>query len=139
VDTIQFEGVKVAIKQDRTGYVLTLCIHPDEIPEDLLRDFVGARYQIVMVRVDENEKPYKRQQKKTLSNVAAILCKDTDFQKYLVESGLAWDTSEKSADSFIKEVCGIDSKTQLDVDYSEAVDTFNNIVGEFNEWKSNSI
>ena len=138
MDTIQFEGVKVAIKQDRTGYVLTLCIHPDEIPEDLLRDFVGARYQIVMVRIDENEKPYKRQQKKTLSNMAAILCKDFNFQSYLVESGMAWDTSEKSADSFIKETCAIDSKSKLDTD-SEAAEVFNNIVGEFNEWKSNNI
>jgi hypothetical protein len=137
VDTIQFEGVKVAIKQDRTGYVLTLCVHPDNIPEDLLRDFVGARYQIVMVRIDEHEKPYKRPQKKTLSNTAAIICKDINFQMYLVESGIAWETSEKAADSFIKEACCIDSKSKLDTD-ADAADVFNNIVGEFNEWKSNS-
>lgn len=137
MDTIQFEGVKIAIKQDRTGYVLTLCIHPDEIPEELLRDFVGARYQIVMVRVDENEQPYKRNKPKTISNQAAILCKDQDFQKFLVEGGMAWDMSEKSADSFIKETCSISSKSQLDVE-QEAAETFNNIVGEFNEWKTNS-
>ena len=29
------EAIKVAIKQDATGYVLTLRIHPDEIPEQL--------------------------------------------------------------------------------------------------------
>jgi len=46
--TLQFEAIKVALKQDKTGYVLTLCMHPDEIPEDLLRDFVGSRYQVVM-------------------------------------------------------------------------------------------
>ena len=31
--TIQFEGVKVALKQDKTGYVLTLSMHPDDIPD----------------------------------------------------------------------------------------------------------
>ena len=58
--TSQFEGVKVAIKQDKTGYVLTLSIHPDEIPDEVLRDFVGSRYQVVMVRLntDEGSKTY---------------------------------------------------------------------------------
>ena len=30
---LQFEARKVALKQDRTGYVLTLSLHPDEIPD----------------------------------------------------------------------------------------------------------
>ena len=34
---LAFECVKVALKQDRTGFVLTLSIHPDEIPVELLR------------------------------------------------------------------------------------------------------
>ena len=55
--TLQFESVKVALKQDKTGYVLTLCLHPDEIPEELLRDYVGARYQVVMVRLSTDETP----------------------------------------------------------------------------------
>jgi hypothetical protein len=58
--TSQFEAVKVAIKQDKTGYVLTLSIHPDEIPEEVMRDFVGARYQVVMVRLNGEEKPMNR-------------------------------------------------------------------------------
>ena len=57
---IQFEGVKVALKQDKTGYVLALSIHPDDVPTDLLRDFVGARYGVAMVRIDGNEQPMNR-------------------------------------------------------------------------------
>ena len=57
METLQFEAVKVALKQDKTGYMLTLNIHPDEIPEGLMRDFVGARYQVVMVRLNGEEKP----------------------------------------------------------------------------------
>ena len=41
----------MAMKQDRTGYVLTLSLHPDDVPDEILRDFVGARYQVVMVRL----------------------------------------------------------------------------------------
>ena len=32
--TSQFEGCKVALKQDRTGYILTLSIHPNDVPEE---------------------------------------------------------------------------------------------------------
>lgn len=139
MDTIQFEAVKVAIKQDRTGYVLTLCIHPDEIPEELLRDFVGARYQTVMVRIDQNEQPYKRPQREhTISNRAAILCKDPLFQKFLVESGLAWDMSEKAAEAFVKQTCAIGSRSELDSD-TEAKTTFEEIVKEYEEWKSTNV
>jgi len=139
VDTIQFEAVKVAIKQDCTGYILTLRIHPDNIPEALLRDFVGARYQTVMVRIDENEQPYKRPQREhTVSNRAAILCKDQLFQRFLVESGLSWDMSEKAAETSIKETCGIDSRSKLDSD-ADARSTFDEMIKEFEEWKSTNV
>jgi hypothetical protein len=51
METLQFEAVKMALKQNKDGYVLTMSIHPDEIPDELMRDFVGARYQVVMVRL----------------------------------------------------------------------------------------
>ena len=37
METSQFESVKVAIKQDNSGYILTLRIHPDEISEEISR------------------------------------------------------------------------------------------------------
>jgi hypothetical protein len=51
MDTLQFEAVKMALKQNKDGYVLTMTVHPDEVPDALLRDYVGARYQVVMVRL----------------------------------------------------------------------------------------
>jgi hypothetical protein len=58
----QFEAVKVGIKQDNSGYILTLRIHPDDLDERIMRDFVGARYMTVMVRLNEEEKPMNREQ-----------------------------------------------------------------------------
>jgi hypothetical protein len=57
METLQFEAVKVALKQDATGYVLTLKVHPDEIPDELMRDFVGTRYVIVAARLNDDETP----------------------------------------------------------------------------------
>ena len=78
---IQFECQKVALKQDSNGFVLTLRIHPDEIPEELLRDFVGARYACGLVRVQEDDTPvvYSNRTMK-----AGILCRNTMFQQFPV-------------------------------------------------------
>ena len=54
METIKFEGVKTALKQTKDGYSLTLAVHPDDLPQDLMRDFVGARYMVVMVRLGDN-------------------------------------------------------------------------------------
>jgi hypothetical protein len=104
VSTLQFEGQKVALKQDRTGFVLTLSIHPDEAPEELLRDFVGARYMVVMVRIqdDETPTPYKNRVSK-----AAMLCKSLDFQIWLGA------TSETDAAGLLCTRCNITSRSEL--------------------------
>lgn len=104
VSTLQFEAQKVALKQDRTGFVLTLSIHPDEAPEELLRDFVGARYMVVMVRIqdDETPVPYKNRVSK-----AGMLCKSLDFQVWLGAS------SEADAAQMLCMRCGIHSRSEL--------------------------
>ena len=101
---LQFEARKVALKQDRTGYILTLCLHPDEIPEELLRDFVGARYACALVRIqdDESPTPYNNRVQK-----AAILCKQGDFQDFIGATG------ETDAAETLCELCGIESRAEL--------------------------
>lgn len=73
---LQFEARKVAMKQDRTGYVLTLSLHPDEVPEEILRDFVGTRYACAVVRIqdDETATEYNNRVKR-----AGMLCKNRDL------------------------------------------------------------
>ena len=77
---LQFEARKVALKQDRTGFVLTLSMHPDEVPEEILRDFVGTRYACAVVRIqdDESATPYNNRVQK-----AGMLCRMPNFQDFL--------------------------------------------------------
>lgn len=101
---LQFEARKVALKQDRNGFILTLALHPDEIPEELLRDFVGSRYACALVRIqdDETATPYKNRVQK-----AGMLCRDPVFQGWLdVES-------EDEAATILCERCGIQSRSEL--------------------------
>lgn len=101
---LQFEARKVALKQDRTGFILTLCIHPDEIPEELLRDFVGARYGCALVRIqdDESATPYNNRVQQ-----AAILCKRENFQAF-IDAG-----TEDEAAAMLCGLLGIESRSEL--------------------------
>lgn len=101
---LQFEAKKVALKQDRTGFILTLCLHPDQIPEELLRDWVGARYACALVRIqdDETATPYTNRVQK-----AAILCKRDSFQAFIGAS------DEHSAAEALCVQCGIESRAEL--------------------------
>ena len=101
---LQFEAKKVALKQDRSGFILTLCLHPDQIPEELLRDFVGARYACAMVRLqdDETPVPYKNRVQQ-----AAIMCKHDSFQLFV------GGTDEVSAADALCVLCGIESRAEL--------------------------
>jgi hypothetical protein len=101
---LQFEARKVALKQDRTGFVLTLAIHPDECPEEILRDFVGARYGCAMVRIqdDESATPYSNRVQS-----AGMLCKQPTFQEFLSVD------SEAAAAAELCKRCGIESRTEL--------------------------
>jgi hypothetical protein len=135
MQTSQFEGVKVAIKQDRTGYVLTLSVHPDEIPNEILRDFVGARYQVVMVRLGEDERPVNRDNFIDVVKISAIVSKDPQFYKWLDETGESFAADEAYAVDWLYAKCGIKSRAELRVN-GEAAKIFLSINEEFKQWKN---
>lgn len=134
--TIQFEGVKVALKQDKTGYVLTLSLHPDEIPEELLRDYVGARYQVVMVRLNGNEEPMNRQEfdGDKFIRVAGLLCRDPMFWKYLYQDDQIFEEDEESCTEWLRNYLGVKSRTELKTNET-ARNLIKKLLSEYNAWK----
>ena len=134
--TMQFEAVKVALKQDKTGFVLTLCMHPDEIPEEMLRDYVGSRYQVVMVRIDQNEHPMERQEDNSGAKaiqLAGILCKDNKFWQYLHQDNQILTENEKESTDWIREYLGVQSRAELRTN-NKAVIRLLSLNKEFQEW-----
>jgi len=123
---LQFEARKVALKQDRTGFILTLSLHPDEIPEELLRDFVGTRYACAVVRIqdDESATQYNNRVQR-----AGMLCKDTNFQEFI-----RFETEDSAAAELCKR-CGIVSRSEL---YGNEVakELFDDLLKEFESWKA---
>jgi hypothetical protein len=120
---MNFECLKVALKQDRTGFVLTLKIHPDEIPEALIRDFVGARYGCALVRINDDETPVVYNDRVTR---AATLCKDKKFQNFL---GVF---NEDKAVATIYKYCQISSRSELNGN-KKAQDLFDNLFAAYQE------
>jgi hypothetical protein len=134
--TLNFEGVKVALKQDKTGYVLTLSMHPDDIPEDLLRDFVGARYQVVMVRIGGDESPMDRQAEfegdKSI-RMAGLLCRDPKFWKFLFDDSQIFEEDEESCTEWLRDYLAVQSRCELKTN-EEARKRLDKIYREYKEW-----
>lgn len=135
--TSQFEGVKVAIKQDKTGYVLTLSVHPDEIPDEILRDFVGSRYQVVMVRINTDERPMDREQDLSMDyvRIAGMLCRDSGFHTFLHEGGHIFIANEEEATNWLKETLKVESRSEIK-NNARAIEQLRGIYKEFKAWQT---
>jgi len=136
VETSQFEGKKVALKQTKDGHVLTLAIHPDEIPEEILRDFVGARYMVVMVRLADTEEPMNRGDFEATRAVkqAGMVCRDPKFWEFLHEQGMLFEKSETAAAEALCGYCDMVSRSELK-ENPAALQIFQTFMEEFKEWK----
>jgi len=135
--TLNFEAVKVALKQDRTGYVLALSVHPDGIPEDLMRDFVGSRYQCVLVRVDGNEEPMNKAEEFSgdkAIRIAGMLSRDPDFWKYLYVKEEIFDEEADQAVEWVRATLHIQSRSELKTN-REAQIRLDKIHRDYQEWK----
>ena len=130
MNALQFEAVKIALKQDRTGFVLTLNIHPDEIPQELMRDFVGARYGVAMVRIQDNEtvNNYDNRVKR-----AGIIGKSKRFHLWLRKvKGLEIDGEDDAVEAIYRE-CNIHSRTELNGN-QDAQNKFDEMVADYEKW-----
>lgn len=135
--TLQFEAIKVALKQDKTGYVLTLCVHPDDVPVELMRDYVGSHYQVVMVRLNQDQQPMNREEEfggDRAVKLAGILAKEKEFWEFLEDTDGAFGVDEEHASSYIRSVCGIKSRSELKTN-TEARRQFELLNKEYVEWK----
>ena len=62
VEGVSFEAVKTSMMQDKNGTNIRLPIHTNDVPQDLHKDWVGSRYMVVMVKVNEDGTPDNREE-----------------------------------------------------------------------------
>ena len=133
--TLQFEAIKMAIKQDKDGYVLTLRMHPDEIPEELLRDFVGSRYSCVLVRLGEDEAPMERVDFAGDKSVrlAGMLCRNPRFWAYLFDLSYVLEPTEEESQQWLREYLDVPSRAELKTNASARI-LLDSLHKEFTTW-----
>lgn len=79
--------MKLLIKQDKNGHVLTLAIHPDETPEELWRTKVGTRYGVALVQLDEEADAYDDEiAGKKAFGLMGAKCRDAKFQNWVIRT-----------------------------------------------------
>ena len=138
METLNFEAIKLGLKQSKDGFVLTLAVHPDEIPDALVRDFVGSRYQVVMVRLGDDDQPLSREGEfpgDHAVKMAGILCRDPEFWKWLNDREMLMEKNEKACAEWLTSYLGIESRKELKTD-TEARNLFNQLKRSFEAWRS---
>mgnify|MGYP001307623177 CR=1 FL=1 len=88
---VHFEAVKTSMSQSKAGTILRLAIHPNEVPANLHTDWVGSRYMVAMVKLNEQDEPEisveQREVDKLIAS-AGMLCRNPSFVEFLHENFL---------------------------------------------------
>ena len=138
---LSFEGVKVSMSQDKNGIILRLNVHPNDCPKELHTDWVGTRYMIAMVRLNDDDTVDDRghvEIGKIISS-AGLLCRNEDFYQYLYNTDHVTYTNvpsemEDMCIHAVKKVCNINSRTEFR-DNEAARKKFEALRNDFMVWK----
>ena len=113
---IAVECVKVSMSQSKDGIKVVLVIHPNDNANDLFTHPVGSRYQAAFVLLDDENKPVMPKHKTDGERAvvsAGMLCRQPDFQKWMVEAGFSLEESEEAAINGLHHLCGINSRANF--------------------------
>lgn len=118
-NAVNFEAVKVSMSQNKDGVMLKLAVHPQDCPQSLHTDWVGTRYMVALVRLNDDDTVSKNEdaekRNKAVSQ-AALLCRNPRFQTWLVHMNIADAISEESASAGLKDTLLIKSRRELATD-----------------------
>jgi hypothetical protein len=134
---VSFEAIKVAMKQDKTGHLLTLRIHPMDVPDEINKSWVGTRYTVAMVELNDQDQPVASEAQKVgpkAVQLAAMLCRDKQFQHWFgLECGAPIFGNDECVQT-LRSVLGIMSRAELKDD-EEARERLFEIRDSYNEWR----
>ena len=138
---LKFEAVKVSMSQDKNGTNLRLCIHPDDVPQELHQHWVGSRYMVAMVKLTDEDEPELSEdqiRKQRLFKSAIMVCKEKSFWSYLDDnSHFGLETSINSEEGCAKQLrdrLGISSRSELKTN-NDALNKFENMLMDYRDYK----
>lgn len=111
-----FEAVKIGIRHTKDGIVLSLAIHPSDMPHDLVVDQLGQRYQVALVRIDTDDQPIASPAQAEATQAMRLmgaLCGNDMFRDWLLDNGLADGVTSDDAVVGVKQYLEIESRKEL--------------------------
>jgi hypothetical protein len=98
---------------------------------------VGSRYQVVMVRINTDERPMDREQDLSMDyvRIAGMLCRDLGFHAFLYEGGNIFIANEEEATNWLKETLQIESRSEIK-NNARAIEQLRGIYKEFKAWQT---
>lgn len=120
-NAVNFEAVKVSMSQNKDGVMLKLSIHPNDCPPSLHADWVGSRYIVALVRLNDDETIVEDKEKAAGRKAVAIagtMCRNPKFREWLHDNGISEGTGEESAVYGLKRHLAITSRSELASDHS---------------------
>ena len=144
---VHFEAVKTSMSQSKQGTILRLAIHPNEVPASLHTDWVGSRYMVAMVKLDDEDQPQMSEQQRETERLiasAGMLCRNLDFAKFLFHQDIIISVPnndaerEKSVADALRSHLGIESRSEFKTN-SMAREMFKQVSEEFLRWKKEPV
>jgi hypothetical protein len=140
------EAIKIALKQEPEGIVVSFRIQPEHFPEHLLIARINARFALAFQEIDDDEKPKpadpelknKRRQNANVMR-AGILCGQEGFQTFLRKryrkewDGALGEGKEQTADA-LRAVLGVESRREIGTE-AWALKRFDKLEAEYLRWK----
>ena len=144
---VHFEAVKTSMSQSKAGTILRLAIHPNEVPANLHTDWVGSRYMVAMVKLNEQDEPEisveQREVDKLIAS-AGMLCRNPSFVEFLHANNITtYDPTgkyptltpdENGVAEALRNYLEITSRADMKTN-SQAREKFKSLSEEFTKWK----
>jgi hypothetical protein len=146
MNTATVEAIKIALKQEAEGILVTFRIQPDDMPTQLLTAGIMARFALAMVEIDDNELPKPADPERKTKAVqnrnvmrAAILCGEESFQTFLKKKHRkVWDASigegAAQAGECMRQILNIESRKEIGTD-PDALHAFDALDAEYQLWR----
>jgi hypothetical protein len=124
-----------ALRRSKEGVVVSLVLHPQSVPEQILTAELGTRFMLAWVQIGDDEQPaepgkvaqfpdrsrqarehYQQSDAMEQARVrAAMLAKDERFRHWAFPMNTDSHT-EKDVAEFIREACGIETRRMIATD-----------------------
>ena len=152
--TISCDAIKIAMRQNKEGYVISFSIPPQEMHSDLADALIPSYWRLTLTPMDEQgnfETPAAsmpargaakeevdaapRPQSNRLARQAAICCRDPVFQKYLQEiNSLKFMPDSIWCAEYVRAYCMVTTRKNIIVG-SPAGAAWEKLYSKFTVWK----